>query len=58
MKLLVDLFSSPVGLMSLLTIVLIIAIGVFMLVFVLRKVAEEEHQKTAGGPGTDSKQPH
>ncbi len=37
------LFGSDVGLLSLLTIVLVIGIGVWMYLFFRRKMAESEH---------------
>ena len=36
------LFSSPIGLLSLLTIVFIIGMGIFMLVMVRRKMNQPE----------------
>ena len=40
------LFSSDIGLMSLLTIGVVIAIGIFMFTFFRRKMAEEEQSKS------------
>ena len=39
------LFGSDVGLFSLITILVIIAIGAYMYVFVRRKIAEEENDQ-------------
>ena len=43
------LFGSDVGLFSLITIVVIIAIGAYMYVFVRRKMAEEESDQPRSG---------
>lgn len=39
------LFGSDIGLLSLLTIVVVIVIAVFMYSFIKRKIAEEERMK-------------
>lgn len=42
------LFGSDVGLMSLATIVIVIAIGVYLYLFFRRKIAEDERRGSLG----------
>lgn len=42
------LFGSDVGLMSLLSILIVIAIGIYLYFFLRRKMAEDEHRGDRG----------